>query len=268
MSTGKYIFCAVLIILDVAAGVYLLSDNKHKPRPEPARILTDYEESLLNKMEDELMRAPINPEIHNAMADYYFPDKDFKDSHQALEYYLKVLEVSPKDPDLLRKIALLYFRFNNYPEAIHYSQKIIESDPSKTAGAYVLLADSYFDLKDFGKTVEYFDRLFQLDSHKPRKLIYSQRLGKAYYYLGRYQDTIQVFQLVPRLNQIPRERLSSLTADISGVAYFYLGLSYFKTGQYGAAKTGFQEALNFFTVSNTDWRKKEIEIIKLYLNKF
>jgi len=257
-----YIFLAGIILV-----FYFLNILTNHPQPEIKKANTVYTEDQIKKLEEAVRLAPINPEVLKSMTDYYIPDPAFKDHNKALEHYFKAAALDPKNGEILQKIAWVYFKKANFPEVINYANKILEVAPAMTHVAYVLLADSYYELRDYEKTVAYFDQLSQLDSYKSDKPVYSQRLGKAYYYLGRYQDTIRIFQPLPRLSEIQGGRFYSLRTDISGVAYLYLGLSYYKMGQPVEAKDSLADALELFLASGTGWRKKEIEIIQFYLQK-
>lgn len=256
-----------IILLGVILIFSLINLIKDLPRQDVKESNSVYSEEYLKKLEEEVRLAPINPQVLKSMTDYYIPDPAFDDQRKALDHYLKEAALTPKDGEILQKIAWVYFKLADFPEVINYANKILEAAPAMTHVAYVLLADSYYELRDYKKTVAYFDRLSQLDSYNSNKPVYSQRLGKAYYYLGRYQDTIRIFRPLPRLSEIQGGRFYSLRTDISGVAYFYLGLSYFKLGQIMETKDALSEALELFRISNSGWRNKEIEIIKMYLEK-
>jgi cytochrome c-type biogenesis protein CcmH/NrfG len=75
-------------------------------------------------------------------------------------------------------------------------QTIIKSDP-KNAGAYIQLANTYFDAERYPDAVKWYEQGVKLDPKNPDA---STDLGVSYYYSGRTDDALKQFESSLKLN--------------------------------------------------------------------
>jgi len=75
-------------------------------------------------------------------------------------------------------------------------QTIIKSDP-KNAGAYVQLANAYFDAERYADAIKWYEEGVKLDPKNPDA---STDLGVSYYYAGRTDDALKQFENSLKLN--------------------------------------------------------------------
>ena len=75
-------------------------------------------------------------------------------------------------------------------------QTIIKSDP-KNAGAYVQLANAYFDAQRYPDAIKWYEEGIKLDPKNPDA---STDLGVSYYYAGRTDDALKQFEISLKLN--------------------------------------------------------------------
>jgi TolA-binding protein len=75
-------------------------------------------------------------------------------------------------------------------------QTIIKSDP-KNAGAYVQLANVYFDAERYSDAIKWYEEGVKLDPKNPDA---STDLGVSYYYSGRTEDALKQFENSLKLN--------------------------------------------------------------------
>ena len=75
-------------------------------------------------------------------------------------------------------------------------QTIIKSDP-KNVGAYVQLANAYFDAERYADAIKWYEESIKLDPKNPDA---STDLGVSYYYSGRTDDALKQFEYSLKLN--------------------------------------------------------------------
>jgi cytochrome c-type biogenesis protein CcmH/NrfG len=75
-------------------------------------------------------------------------------------------------------------------------QTIIKSDP-KNVGAYVQLANTYFDAERYADAIKWYEESIKLDPKNPDA---STDLGVSYYYSGRTDDALKQFEYSLKLN--------------------------------------------------------------------
>lgn len=217
-------------------------------------------------LEEQLRVRPLDPRLHKEMVDLYLPLQGFRDEKAALRTYQAQAEMNPRDITTLLHLAQAHFRMQNYKEMIAAAERILAINP-RVGLAYVYLADAYYDLGDYAKVIHYFDLLAELQDRPPDKPKYSQRLGRAFYYTGRYEDCIRVFAQLPPLERIPRNRQFDIRADISAVGMFYTGLAAYRLQRYPQAKEAFTRARDLFAAAPNDYRELEKKILDRYLAK-
>lgn len=213
----------------------------------------------LTNLQEAVRNTPDDPAAHMNYADYLLSGFGFFDPDKALKHYLKAVELAPEDPQILKRVGWALNLSNKNSEAIRLAEKIPVIAPSMAQDAYKLLAHSYYQSEEYERAVEYFEKL-----SPPEK---SAKLGAAYFHIGRYEESLKIFQVFPSRKQIPRNKAYGLRADESGVAYYYMGKCYLKTGRKKEAKKAFREALALFRVANGGWRQNQITEIQNNLKK-
>ena len=77
------------------------------------------------------------------------------------EPILAELQKSPNDPELLAKLASVYFRSAQYPEAVDYYHRAVKVKP--TAEGYVSLSNAYHYAGDDDKAFETLNKALAID---------------------------------------------------------------------------------------------------------
>ncbi|MCA9403752.1 MAG: hypothetical protein KC897_08220 [Candidatus Omnitrophica bacterium] len=231
------------------------------PAEEKAAVADD-----LAGLEEQLRVRPLDPRLHREMVNLYMPLTGFRDDAAALATFRAQAEQRPRDIQNLLHLAQAQFRMQNYQELIVTAQRILEINP-RVGMAYVYLADAYYDLGDYQQVIHHFEVLAKLQRRPPDQPKYSQRLGRAFYYTGRYEDCIRVFSQVLPLAQIPRDRQFDIRTDISAVGMFYAGLAAYRLERYAQAKEAFMRAQELFAAAPNDYRDLEKNILARYLEK-
>ncbi len=171
--------------------------------------------------------------IYSPAATYYFAHIAYTEKNYAtaLEHFSKLTEDENFGPIVPYYITQIYYFQKKYPELIAFAEPFINNATTKRLPEIArLLGESYFNLGQFDKAVEYFekyksttsDRLTAEDHYK---------LGYAYYRINNYEKAIPVFQNATSGNE-----------TIAQNANYHLGDCYIKTNNKPFARNAFYQA--------------------------
>ena len=117
-------------------------------------------EAVLNDMLDATSKkSKLNRyELANVFNTYAYLRYAVEDYDGALDYYQKVIDQRPEIPlaleiNTLYTVAQLYFLQENWPKGIDTLNNWMSVTDTPSTNAYVLLANGYFQLKDYDKSL-------------------------------------------------------------------------------------------------------------------
>jgi tetratricopeptide (TPR) repeat protein len=195
--------------------------------PEQAKNNT-FEQSI-NYTEKAINLGLQEPWVYNNLAYAYDnlyviesrtnPDK--ADPSKAIEYYNKVLELSPNYTNVYNTLGSIYYQEKQYEKSIQHLKKALENKQGD-AQTYSLIGLSYLKLKKYSESVEYLEKAINsnyLDHAFPQFINHSK--GFAHMKLGEYSQAILEFT-----------KALSLDPKMA-VNYFYRAKSYINRAQPG-----------------------------------
>lgn len=147
----------------------------------------------------------------------YFSDlKDDKNFVNVIPYY----------------VAQIYYFQDKYEELISYVQPLVEQAVvSRLAEITLLLAESYFALKDYNQALKYYQLYLDKSRIASIDATTNYKIGYCYYHAGKYDQAIQFLQ-----------RSIGINDTLSQNAHYHIGYCYIKTGNKKFARTAFYEA--------------------------
>jgi predicted AlkP superfamily phosphohydrolase/phosphomutase/tetratricopeptide (TPR) repeat protein len=137
-------------------------------------------------------------DISNSVNFKYLEGKilfDEKKYPEALECYKTALSKSPHYKDLLLSLGILYNKMNKYEEAERTYKKILENDPLNLRILHGLMV-AY---NRSGKHEDAVDTALEILKQQPDQAATYYHLGEAFYYLERYDVSIQAFEVCLKL---------------------------------------------------------------------
>lgn len=155
-------------------------------------------------------------------------DKVIQVGKQILKLDADHLIAFRKTADAFTNRGLSYYNLQQYQRAIQDYDRTIQLDPND-AMAFNNRGSSYYYLKQYQRAIQDYDQAIQLDPNFA--MAYTGR-GSCYHYLKQYQRAIQDY-----------DRTIQLDPNFA-MAYFNRGLAYFALGNKSAAKRDFQIAAN------------------------
>ena len=125
-----------------------------------AKQYAEAEEVLNNMLGATSKKSKLNRyELANVYNTYAFLRYVVEDYDGALDYYQKVIDQRPDIPlaleiNTLFTVAQLYFLQENWSKGIETLNQWMAATDAPTTNAYVLLANGYFQLKDYDKSLK------------------------------------------------------------------------------------------------------------------
>ncbi|RCK80024.1 MAG: hypothetical protein OZSIB_3893 [Candidatus Ozemobacter sibiricus] len=92
--------------------------------------------------------------------------------HQALNQYLKIIDIDPANQVGLAKVATAYYKLRDYPKAVAALNKALEGDP-KNRDLLVMLGMVYVRTNDKTNALAVYDRLKKVHPDKA-ELLYKE----------------------------------------------------------------------------------------------
>ena len=170
---------------------------------------------------------------YESAATYYYAYNEYmlKNYESALTGFKKVQD-NPEYSDFVPYyIVQIYYHQKRCDELIPIAENLITKNPKNENNHEIfrILADCYYQKKDYQKTIEYLNRYIQTGKKVVRNDMYM--LGVSYYNIKDYDNAVA--------------NLSKVTVEkdaLSQNAYMYLGISYLALNQKQNARLAFQRA--------------------------
>ncbi|MDR1859001.1 MAG: tetratricopeptide repeat protein [Treponema sp.] len=117
---------------------------------------------------------------------------DFKEYHEALLYWEKMLAISPDDVDIrvLTSIGNCHRKLKTFAEGIVFFKRALQKEPSNFYAIFGL-ADCYRGLKQHEKSLMYWNKILEQD---PRNKVILTRAGDAYRSIGRFDKAQEYYE--------------------------------------------------------------------------
>lgn len=142
--------------------------------------------------------------------------------------------------------GLIQIQLNDNISAIKNITKALQLDTEKELVMNIsIVGDVYYDLKDYAKATEYFQKFLSLSNEKnpvPAELNF--KLAFSLYKINKYEEAIDFF--TKTLEQKDFNKIWKKDTNITenkGNVYYLRGESYFKIGKYDLALSDFNKAL-------------------------
>lgn len=182
------------------------------------KLFYDYTESFLtNDLDKRLKTAqtmvakfPDMARSHELLGETYAASKDYA---RARQNYEKAIAVEPSWPGGYSALAISYLFENprDFKMAEKNAAKLTQLAPN-SAGAQILLGDTYRAQNELQKARDAYAKAVQLDPDSPEALY---KRGHAYTFLGDYEKARADYQQAGSLDVVP-------TFALESIAYTYL----------------------------------------------
>ncbi len=224
-------------------------------------IRNDSTDRVNNLFKVLVEQHPHEPKVHELYSMYYSTIKDYKNAIEELQYEV---DLDPTNAEAWQRLMVVNILDDNYPGAIKAAEKALEYNP-ENLDLYRYIAPSYYQMKQYDKAIETYDRaLVMVDSTKEVEL-YSDLLcgkGDVYVELG---DSTRGYEYYERsLNVYPGN-----TGTMNNYAYF-LSLSGkdLDKAESMAAKAVYSNPNNATFIDTYAWvffKKKNYDMALLYI---
>ena len=224
-------------------------------------IRNDSTDRVNNLFKVLVEQHPHEPKVHELYSMYYSTIKDYKNSIEELQYEV---DLDPTNAEAWQRLMVVNILDDNYPGAVKAAEKALEYNP-ENLDLYRYIAPSYYQMKQYDKAIETYDRaLVMVDSTKEVEL-YSDLLcgkGDVYVELG---DSTRGYEYYERsLNVYPGN-----TGTMNNYAYF-LSLSGkdLDKAESMAAKAVYSNPNNATFIDTYAWvffKKKNYDMALLYI---
>jgi len=168
-----------------------------------------------------LGRLPPSPQLHELLASIQADEHQFPG---AVQEWQKAYELSGKDADIGTQLVLALFQVQNFTEARHFLETLLQQRP-KSAELNYLLGFTLLSLKQPKDAAHYLEISLQMD---PQLLSAHSSLAQAYLAMGESK------QAIPHLK-------AALSIDRDGSIHYQLARAYQSSGQSELARTMLQQ---------------------------
>jgi len=116
---------------------------------------------------------------------------DFKEYHEALFYWKKMLEINPKNVDIrvLTSIGNCYRKLKLFAEGVPYFEQALEREPDNFYALFGL-ADCYRGMNQKHRSLIYWNRILD---HDPKNRVILTRAGDAYRALENHENACEYY---------------------------------------------------------------------------
>ena len=179
---------------------------------------------------------------------------------------------------LLEKMASVNFKLKNYQLSAELNEKLLgklddpKKETSKRAKILNSLAEYYYTLEDYTKSIKYFKEQLKIDHRegsaddatKFQRLDVMKKLSFSYKKTGQLDNTLKVYFEILNYSR----EVNNLDSQLW--SFFNIGFCYYTNGAYAEAISIFQEYLALLdeadasAVSGDDQDKRERERLKIY----
>ena len=215
-------------------GYQNLQDSKELRRIRRSQEALYYEHSFILYRTDELSPEQKIQQYKASQEALSFFNKGMElfqveDFSGAVEQFKKAVETKPDFLEAHQNLAAAYFQTELYQEAIEAAKKALEIKPD-AAQTLKLISVSYSKLGDEKTALEYQDKLKALSDAEfsPEEIF---NMGAVAANEGRDEEAAEYFR-----------KVTELKPDFA-LAYYQLGLTYFRLKYMEAAKTALEKYL-------------------------
>jgi len=127
----------------------------NRPAPVGGPMPTVNLQQKINELKNIVAAAPDNRQAWVALGNEYFDSNQFMES---IDAYDKALEIEPNDPNVLTDQGVMFRRLGWFDRAIGNFSRAAEVDPNHAIGLYNLGVVYRYDLQDFPKAIEAWER--------------------------------------------------------------------------------------------------------------
>jgi cytochrome c-type biogenesis protein CcmH/NrfG len=170
MKKETIFFVIIALAAGILIGVITTNIKKDLPSSVPAKNPVPTSAPVVNQqqqntiLEDIVAREPDNRNAWIELGHNYF---DSNQPMKAIEAYAKALELDGNDPNVLTDQGVMYRRVGWFDKAISNFQKANRIDANHQQSLYNLGIVYRYDLKDFPKAIEVWERLLAIDPSSP-----------------------------------------------------------------------------------------------------
>ncbi|MEE4252432.1 MAG: tetratricopeptide repeat protein [Desulfuromusa sp.] len=170
MKKETILFVIIALAAGILIGVITTNLKKDLPSSVPAKNPVPASAPVVNQqqqntiLEDIVAREPENRNAWIELGHNYF---DSNQPMKAVEAYDKALELNGNDPNILTDQGVMYRRLGWFDKAISNFQKANRIDNNHQQSLYNLGIVYRYDLKDFPKAIEAWERLLAIDPGSP-----------------------------------------------------------------------------------------------------
>ncbi len=168
MKKETVLLVVVVLIAGILIGVIVSNMHKDKGRPSPApgstpAAIVDHQQRITT-LEEIVAKEPKNRNAWVQLGHNFF---DSDQPMKAIDAYDKALALDGRDPDVLTDQGIMFRRVGWYDRAIANFIKANEVSPGHQQSLYNLGIVYRYDLKDFAKAAQAWERLLELDPNGP-----------------------------------------------------------------------------------------------------
>ena len=169
MKKENVLVVVVALIVGLLGGYLIFSIAGKEKLPTNAEVPqgsgspNDYKLRIAEE-EKIVARDPKNGQVWNQLANDYF---DTDQAQKAVNAYARVLELNPKNPNVLTDQGIMYRKIGWYDKAIANFEKAQTIDPGHLQSLYNLGVVYLQDLKQPEKAREIWTKYLQFDSTSP-----------------------------------------------------------------------------------------------------
>ena len=155
---------------------------------------------------------PLEPKVHELYSMYFSTIKDYKHAVDELGY---VLDLDPTNAQAWQRLMVVNVFDDNYPKAIEAAKKALEYNP-KNMDLYRYIAPLYYQMKEYDKAIATYDDALALVDSVEDKELYSDLLGGKGDVMVELGDTIGAYSLYEKALSI----FPGNTSIMNNYAYF------------------------------------------------
>lgn len=168
MKKETIFFAAIALAVGVLIGVIYSNQKKDTPQTSstslpPLQAPVNHQQQIA-MLEGIVAREPDNRNAWIQLGHNYF---DANEPMPAIDAYAKALALDPDDPDILTDQGVMYRRVGWYDKAIVNFQKAYQLNNRHQQSLYNLGIVYRYDLQDFDKAMEAWNRFIALNPSGP-----------------------------------------------------------------------------------------------------
>ncbi len=164
MKKENLFFLAVALIVGLLVGIIVGNKGSDAPAgsssgPAPvAAPVANYDQNI-KMLKEVVAREPQNRTAWVQLGNNYFDSNQYM---QAVEAYEKALEMDAADPNVLTDQGVMFRKLGWYDRAVENFQKASRLSPMHTQSLYNLGVVYRYDLKDFDKAIEVWEKFLEI----------------------------------------------------------------------------------------------------------